>query len=1491
MPIGRITKIAPMTLDDSIVQSIISSVSIDQSKYIDPSFFGIHYCKAIAGDTPQTPYQPLGFGTLRLWDTGTNWCSINPSNGTFNWTRLDAYVNFAQTNGMEILMTLGQAPSWANGLTAVGTSGTNSITINKSDLIYVGQKIILASDPTSYTVTTRVNSTSFTVSPNLTMNINGGVTDNTNGSGYSNIPPDSNHPEYWTNYVSAVATRYKGIITHYEIWNEANSYTFFTGTVSQLATLTQLAHDTLKTIDPNIQVISACCYGGSGVSYMDSYLALASQYVDIVGCHLYVSPLQPESMIDLAQQFRAVMYKHGIGNLPLWNTESTWLSYNNGSTFVTESSSGITPMPDAMQAAYALRMFISNWVAGLDRCYLYGMDYTASAIAPVNRTTPAQITPTGYAIQRFISWAVGKKLRDYKYDSTIGLYQVTATDSNGVSSSYIWTDDTKSVSLSLGTYAEIGSIVAWDGTTTYNTINNNLTVNLSPILINRFNSMLDYKNMNYTTNIVPLTNASPFDQYQSWVASGGILYTNPASSIVSSELNSDPNFASSSISNGGVWSANSPWVVIGNGRADVNNSSGVAALYNNTYPLAIVGTTYQITFTVANYVSGAVCFSNNGDPLGNQSGTYHYGAGTFTDTFVATRAGTICLQPGAPSNLSITYFSIKTVSVTAGSIIQNPLLNYNNGVLAAPKFSGDGSLLTNITNVAPLDLINTWGTSGLLFTPAPVVTIGPELLLDTNFTSTSFWGNVGGSPNWSISGGIASSNGGASSMYAINPRSVGGTTYQITLTISNITTSGGAVAVGIVGGSNNQYGPYWNTTGTHITTITCSAVNDGMQFAIQQGSSALCSVSYFSIKKVTTTNGSVTQDSTLTFNQATKTLSVKDFITSGPYIDVRAYGAVGDGVTDDTAALQAALNAAIGKTVLFQPLTYKITSKLTVSLSGSKLIGVKGATQITGAFNYYLMQLLEVKDSVIDGIFFNNTYVNATLDPGYAVLYSLQNNIDGLDITNCKFSVPNAFTSGFCAYTRTTSGDNGHVVKNLRIRHNEFVNIGCIAMTIMNRATSSDQYEAARDIAVTDNYAYNLGTLATSGNPFGFFISLDGYGSKTDVSRNTIRKAAGIGIENTGWINSSFNNNRFGDFTASQSCAPMSWTPNIYVTQPISNCQSIGNIVESLANNRCNFKNIQNCLFMGNLWQGDVTTASSALQVWGSNNRFIGESFVSNAYYAVTVGSGLNITTNNIFDCCTFSTSGSTIDIGTVNFSGAGSTGNIVKGSKITHGTGSVLLLSQDTSATNNKLLDNGFDQYYFSSIACNGGVDASTVHQTYQAGVTADQNSYISWLDHTGATQYRIGRISDGTFQILDSYSGSGAGLSRMLFSPSDARIFLPTNGTFTLRNSGNTILFKMSDNGNTVFNGYTTSLSGAAVSSAGTITPTGQFFHVTGTTQINTISVPFTGFIGSIRIIPDGVFTTGTSGNIALASTAVVGKVLEMTYDGSIQKWYPSY
>lgn len=81
--------------------------------------------------------------------------------------------------------------------------------------------------------------------------------------------------------------------------------------------------------------------------------------------------------------------------------------------------------------------------------------------------------------------------------------------------------------------------------------------------------------------------------------------------------------------------------------------------------------------------------------------------------------------------------------------------------------------------------------------------------------------------------------------------------------------------------------------------------------------------------------------------------------------------------------------------------------------------------------------------------------------------------------------------------------------------------------------------------------------------------------------------------------------------------------------------------------------------------------------------------------------------------------------------------------------------------------------------------------------------------------------------------------------------------------------------------------------IASASTIAPTALISFVSGTVAIVTITPPTniltTG--GQITLIPTGIFATTTAGNIALITTAVVGKALKMTYDATTAKWYPSY
>jgi hypothetical protein len=80
------------------------------------------------------------------------------------------------------------------------------------------------------------------------------------------------------------------------------------------------------------------------------------------------------------------------------------------------------------------------------------------------------------------------------------------------------------------------------------------------------------------------------------------------------------------------------------------------------------------------------------------------------------------------------------------------------------------------------------------------------------------------------------------------------------------------------------------------------------------------------------------------------------------------------------------------------------------------------------------------------------------------------------------------------------------------------------------------------------------------------------------------------------------------------------------------------------------------------------------------------------------------------------------------------------------------------------------------------------------------------------------------------------------------------------------------------------------ATVASATTIAVAGTYTKVSGTTNIATITLPNGWQAGMcIQLEPTGLWSTTTAGNILLATTGVVSKVLYECWNGA--KWVPSY
>lgn len=223
--------------------------------------FGMH----IHSSSKNNYFRDLGYGSIRLWDTHTNWRLLEPKKGEYNFKELDQFVALADNRNQEILMTLGQPPNWATG----GQSAT------------------------SY------------------------------GKNYNSLPPTN--IDDWRDYIETIGTRYKGKIKYYEIWNEPNIKDFYSGSIAELITLTKEARDVLKKIDPQIKIISPST---TSPQFLDSYLKEGGkEYIDIVGVHLYVA--KPEDMIASINRYKDVLTNNEVSKLPIWNTEFTWTNFKS----------------------------------------------------------------------------------------------------------------------------------------------------------------------------------------------------------------------------------------------------------------------------------------------------------------------------------------------------------------------------------------------------------------------------------------------------------------------------------------------------------------------------------------------------------------------------------------------------------------------------------------------------------------------------------------------------------------------------------------------------------------------------------------------------------------------------------------------------------------------------------------------------------------------------------------------------------------------------------------------------------------------------------------------------------------------------------------------------------------------------------------------------------------------------------------------------------
>lgn len=316
-------------------------------------YFGMHFHRVVHAtrDASFTTWPSVQVGSWRLWDAGVSWPALEPAAGDWDFSRLDRCVALAESGKVELLLPLGLSPRWASSRPA---------------------------EPSSYSL------------------------------GNASEPRDF---ELWKAYVRRVAERYKGRISHYEIWNEPNFRAFFSGDVERMVRLAEGAYRVLKAVDSTIIVVSPAPAGKNGLAWFRSYLERGGgKWADVIGYHFYVAQDEtPEDMSRLISDVQSIMREFNYERKPLWNTETGWLIATSQPPLGAWPKSGHPGLSRLRAVAYVARALILGWTMGIDRFYWYSWDhYTMGLVESDGRT----VKPAGRAYGIVRDWLVGARVRE-----------------------------------------------------------------------------------------------------------------------------------------------------------------------------------------------------------------------------------------------------------------------------------------------------------------------------------------------------------------------------------------------------------------------------------------------------------------------------------------------------------------------------------------------------------------------------------------------------------------------------------------------------------------------------------------------------------------------------------------------------------------------------------------------------------------------------------------------------------------------------------------------------------------------------------------------------------------------------------------------------------------------------------------------------------------------------------------------------------------------
>jgi hypothetical protein len=223
-------------------------------------------------------------GTVRLWQSGTEWAFLHAGHNSYTWKYLDTWLDLiAKHQPTAVIYTFGLVPCWISTGGCDGKGWGNGHNFS----------------PTPPKDLTRDGSTAF-----------------------------EDFVTALVQHCSPAGHCVKDYIKHWEMWNEGNLTGYWTGSVGQLYEMFKPVIPIIRNNIPGALISTPPVCGGD-TGWMASWMNMENtngRLSDYYGVHIYMRDYPPEQRLTMLQSMLKTKNDNGWGTTPWINSET---NYNN----------------------------------------------------------------------------------------------------------------------------------------------------------------------------------------------------------------------------------------------------------------------------------------------------------------------------------------------------------------------------------------------------------------------------------------------------------------------------------------------------------------------------------------------------------------------------------------------------------------------------------------------------------------------------------------------------------------------------------------------------------------------------------------------------------------------------------------------------------------------------------------------------------------------------------------------------------------------------------------------------------------------------------------------------------------------------------------------------------------------------------------------------------------------------------------------------------